>query len=304
MVMAVDGLRRLAKDFGIVVYTYHTEALKYFCEGDFPIIKDMPDYTWHLEYNTLATFRFFDGFSGFLLKEHKELFEAHKKLFELHPQLERLVKTDSKRFFLIDGFAEEMGWDRRYFPLACLDYGKVHFDSYSKAAHSESYITIHDGFDIHNSSIVSGRATKTWKWEHWNTLVRGLKLHRPDIDIIQLGSSTSRLIDGVDISLVNKTSIKEAFDVLSKSRLHIDGDSGLVHAATRLGVPCVVLWGPTPARFYGYEQNINIVSDVCPRACYGVKENWNDKCPIGYMSPECMDQISPEEVLKKTLQVF
>ena len=55
--------------------------------------------------------------------------------------------------------------------------------------------------------------------------------------------------------------------VLKGSLLHIDCDSGLVHLATQLGTKCVVLFGQTSVWYFGYEQNINIVSKVC-NSCY------------------------------------
>jgi len=159
-------------------------------------------------------------------------------------------------------------------------------------------ITIHDGFDVNNKSIVHGRCTKQWKWDYWNKLVRLIK-NSCDATIIQLGAVTGREIDGVDQCLLNKTTILEAIKILEKSKFHIDGDSGLVHVATKLGIPCIVLFGPTPDYFYGYKKNVNIRSNVCKEACFWIKDNWMDKCPLGYATPKCLDAITADDVFEK-----
>lgn len=298
IIINIDALRFLAKRFKVVVYTHHIEAFKYFYRDPIPVFKNLPDYAWSIEFNTFSKFHQTYGFHGFLVKEHENLYIQQQEMFNEYPKLETIIKTHFTKFFLISNFAKEINETRWSFPLFSLGYKERPEYEFLPRALKEKYITIHDGFDIHNQSIISGRATKTWKWEHWNNLVKELKKIYPDYKIIQLGAKTAREIDGVDSCLINKTSITECFDILSKSSLHIDGDSGLSHAATRMQVPSVVLWGPTPVDFYSYKQNINLKSLVCSQACYGVKDNWNDKCPIGYQSPKCMDEISPNQVLQ------
>ncbi len=300
VVMAIDAMRWLASKYEIVVYCHHLEAFKYFAP-ELRSFKTMPEYTWHLEFNTICKFHIHYGFKGFLVKEHRDLFEIQQKAFEYFPALETIVRSHYEKFHLIAKFAEENSIDRREFPIFALGFLPNVAPFKIEPRHDCSLtITIHDGFDIHNRSIVSGRATKQWDWKHWCSLVKMLQAKYPDYKIIQLGTShTSRVIDGVDECLIDKTSITEAFDIVSKSRLHIDGDSGLVHAATKLGVDSVVLWGPTPNKFYGYGINKNIRSDSCPGSCYGLKTNWNDKCPIGHATPICMDKITPEMVMDR-----
>lgn len=304
IIISLDAIKFLSERFQVVVYTHHIEAFKYFYKRPIPVFKRMPAYSWKLEFNTFGKFHWLERFHGFLIKEHEDLWRQQQAIFSTHPRLETIIKTHFTKFFLISDFAKEIGQSRWSFPLFSLGYAdQPDFELLPRAA-PEKYITIHDGFDIHNQSIVSGRATKTWKWEHWNKLVKDIKAQYPDYKIIQLGAVTSREIDGVDECLVNKTTIIKALDILSKSSLHIDGDSGLTHAAARMQVPSIVLWGPTPLDFYSYWQNINLKSSVCAGACYGIKENWNDKCPIGYSAPKCMDEITPEQVLNSIKEIL
>jgi ADP-heptose:LPS heptosyltransferase len=304
VLMSLDAVDFLSARYEIAIYTHHIEAFKYF-RKEVPVFKVIPDYDWCLEFNTIAKFHRTDSFSGFLTKQQKDLFFQQQDMFRQYPKLEKLVKHEFNKFFLLSMFGKEMKWNRRDFPMRCLGFTDIIPFKKMDRADSRSYITIHDGFDVHNSSIVSGRATKTWKWEYWNTLVKELKRIYPEYEIIQLGSSTARPIDGVDKCLVNETTIVEAFDIISHSILHIDGDSGLSHAAARMNIPCIVLWGPTPNEFYGYLSNINLRSTkTCSGSCYGVKENWNDKCVLGYNSPKCMDDIAPELVIKAVKEIF
>lgn len=305
VIISIDNIRFLKERFNVVVYTHHVEAFKYFYRDSIPVFKTLPEYTWILSFNTFVKFIIRDKFHGFLIKDHEELYKQQQLMFKHNPRLETIVKTDCNKFFLISSLAKEMNQSRWSFQLFSLGYEDRPNYKLLPKSYPEKYITIHDGFDIHNRSIVSGRATKQWKWDHWNKLVRLIKWHYPDYKVIQLGTShTAREIDGIDESLIDKTTITEAFDILSKSSLHIDGDSGLIHAANRMQVPSIVLWGPTPLDFYSYKENINLKSNVCSQACYGVKENWNDKCVIGYSSPKCMDEIHPHQVLESVKEIL
>lgn len=295
VICCLDALSYLAKHFDIMLYTKHVEVVNYFAPH-LCVQKNLPFYTWHLEFDTFAKFVFNEGFYGFLMQDHKELYLRQRALFEVNHALKKLIHTCPEKYFLIPRTFPDL--NKRISALYSLGYN-VDFDPaelYSGEMRA-NYITIHDGYD--SQVPVSGRSTKTWKWNHWNELIQKIRKQYPMMNIIQLGSTTSRPIDGVDQCLINATTIEGAFTYLSQSKLHIDGDSGLVHAATKLGTPCVVMWGPTPHLFYGYGQNHNIRnSSLCSGGCYGLKPNWNDKCPLVYDTPKCMDSIEVDEVFE------
>lgn len=298
VIMAVDAMVELSKKYKIAVYTPHIETFKYFCKEPINVFKEMPYFTWRIEFNTLARFIFEDGFTGFLIPEHGEFYRKHLAILQSDHRLEAFHKNFEESYNAMARYAREMDLDRRTLPMKTIGVSapppKVWYNN------PKDIITIHDGFDTSNTWIVDGRATKTWKWNYWNDLVREIHLKHPEYKIIQLGASpTARAIDGVDECLIDKTSITEAFDLISTSMLHIDGDSGLMHAAHRMCVECVALWGPTPDWFFGYADEINLRNrTTCQGSCYWLKRDWMNKCPVGWPTPKCMDDISVDQVME------
>jgi ADP-heptose:LPS heptosyltransferase/SAM-dependent methyltransferase len=162
------------------------------------------------------------------------------------------------------------------------------------------YLTVHDGFDT-QFDAAPGSATKCWPLPHWNELVSRLKAAFPELTIVQLGASRSRPIEGVDLNLINRTSLKEAAWLLKGALLHVDSDSGLVHLARAVSTPSVVLFGPTDPQYYGYSQNRNLDSDQCGN-CWWSTPDWLLQCPRGLATPACMSSITPDQVFAAVLK--
>lgn len=282
----------------VEIYARHASVFNRFKYSHIKEAKQapVPPYTWFLTLNAVGRLITMDGFTGFRHPGMESIWEFQRAQFDRFPELRMLVAEHPRRDGALARFARKKELDRRsfgFFSLGLTPEKTVRRVSKKKSA---KYITIHDGYEV--ESGVNGRATKTWDWHHWFELVQRLRKKYPGYEIIQLGSRTSRAIDGVTECLINRTSILEAFDVLSESSLHIDGDSGLVHAATTMQVPCVVMFGPTPAHFYGYPENKNLTSNFCPDACYWTKLNWLSKCPIELSTPRCMDEITVDQVFQ------
>ena len=105
----------------------------------------------------------------------------------------------------------------------------------------------------------------------------------------------SRPIPGVDINLIDNTTLHQAALLIKQSLLHVDGESGLVHLAKALHTKCVVIFGPTNVDYFGHQRNENICSEVCSN-CWWITHDWLDKCPRGLVEPECMRSVTPERV--------
>ena len=152
-----------------------------------------------------------------------------------------------------------------------------------------NYITLHNGFDP-QFFVQNGRATKCYP--HFGMVVRLLKRRFPELPIVQLGTTTSDPVPEADLNLIGATSLKEASGLVANALLHIDNEGGLVHLARCLGVPSCVVFGPTPADFFGYAGNINISPSFCG-GCWWVSRTWMDKCPRGFDVPRCMSELDP-----------
>lgn len=166
--------------------------------------------------------------------------------------------------------------------------------------HGQRYITLHDGFD-NNVRIAPGAATKCWPLDHWQGLTAKLKAWCPDVRLVQVGARKSRRIPGVDLDLVDRTSLHEAAWIMKHAQLHVDTDSGLVHIARALHTPAVVLFGPTDAGYYGHASNTNLAATGCAN-CWWSTPDWLARCPRGLASPECMESIRPDAVFDHVVQ--
>jgi len=160
---------------------------------------------------------------------------------------------------------------------------------------TKPYVTIHNGFDAEFQMEygVARRSTKVYP--HFDEVVALIKAARPGILIVQLGTKTSRPIPGVDVQLVNKTSLAETVSILDGSELHIDNEGGLVHLAACIDKISCVVFGPTPPEYFGYAKNINIRPTTCG-GCWWSTRDWMTNCPRGFNEPICVFDIPPKIV--------
>ena len=157
------------------------------------------------------------------------------------------------------------------------------------------FITIHAGGD--KSAYRSSHGTKIWPLERWGQFCRLFKSRYPYIAVVQIGVDSHTPIEGADLLLCGKTSLAESMAVLKQALLHVDGESGLVHLRRQLGGKSVVLFGPTPEKYFAYAGNINIISPFCTN-CMWKTNDWQLNCPRGFAHPECMLAITPESVME------
>lgn len=156
-----------------------------------------------------------------------------------------------------------------------------------------SFVTVHNGFDT-NFFVAGQRATKCYPY--FGEVAAGLKATRPDLIIVQIGTTTSDPIPGVDLNLIGRTSLREVAGLLRAAALHLDNEGGLVHLAACYGRRSLVVFGPTPSDYFGYPQNINVDPVRCG-GCWWIDELWMDRCPRGIGQPECMYSQPPERIV-------
>jgi ADP-heptose:LPS heptosyltransferase len=157
------------------------------------------------------------------------------------------------------------------------------------------YVTIHNGFDAEFQTAYGFADKSTKVYPHFAQVLSAVRARHHGLLVVQLGTTTSRTIEGVDVQLIGKTSLSETAGILAGAALHIDNESGLVHLAACLGTVSCVLFGPTPAAYFGYESNINISPIVCG-GCWWTTANWMTHCPRRFEQPICLANTPPEAV--------
>ena len=152
------------------------------------------------------------------------------------------------------------------------------------------YLTLHikTGWSIY----------KEWPVQQWNKLIQELKIYTP-MKIVQIGSATDPLVEGVDIDLRGKTTLAQSCALIRDAKLHLGGDSFSNHIAGAYHTKAVILFGSTSPTGSGYPTAKNIYLDLPCQPCY--KENPNvSRHPKGSCSHHlCMNQITVEMVMKE-----
>ena len=167
---------------------------------------------------------------------------------------------------------------------------------------NSQYITIHDGWEV-NIKQTSVRSTKSYPVDLFARAIVLIKKQYPSIKIVQVGSNTGSVIEGVDINFLELTNLAQCVLILKQAKAHIDTESGLVHLATSLGTSCVVMFGPTPISFVGYAENNNIKAKECGN-CMHVTDTWMESCPLNYAPIKCTPSILPNEILMAMSEII
>lgn len=138
---------------------------------------------------------------------------------------------------------------------------------------------------------------KRWPISHWKKLIK--KINRP---IVLLGGSQDAFIEDLystqDTHVYNlsgKLTLEESSAVVAKSQLLVSADTGLLHVADQLGVPCIALIGPSA---FGYpSRSTSHVLEV-DLSCKPCSKDGSGKCKNKEYQ-KCMVDITPERVFKE-----
>ena len=136
----------------------------------------------------------------------------------------------------------------------------------------------------------TGQQVKDWPAESWRAAIAQL---RTQFHVVQLGDDREPMIEGVQ-RLAGRLTFRESMSVLAHARLHVGGDSFLMHAANGLDVPSVIIFGGsrTPSNL-GYAGNVNLYVDMPCGPCW-IQANHGERCEY---EVACMQQISPAQVV-------
>ena len=214
--------------------------------------------------------------------------------------------SNDKDIFSILDIDNSLGIDKNEkFEIEIPAEGYKVLDKYN--LRNKRIITISRGVNA-TDNIVKKNNIRLWSMEYYNNLIKLIKQKYKNVVVIQLGVSKDRCeaMKNVDLNLIGETSFEELLCLLSVADLHIDGECGMTHLRHFLSrKPSVVLFGPTSIRVKGYDENINLKSDVCKcEFCEWVKgSDWqyfclrsqNDESP-------CMKTLKPEYVFNEVVK--
>jgi Glycosyltransferase family 9 (heptosyltransferase) len=165
---------------------------------------------------------------------------------------------------------------------------------------NQKYITVHNGFDL---SQVTHSGTVTKVYPKFGEAIAEIRKERPELTFVQIGSSTSIAIEGIDLNLIGRTSLQQAASLVKGASCHIDNEGGLVSVASCFGTPCCVVFGPSSPDYLSYEGNIAVRPVECG-GCWWITNDWLSRCPRGMTHPVCMYKQPPTAVAKATLQLL
>jgi hypothetical protein len=314
----VRDLLAAVGDFRFDIYSSRLEAAAWIF-GTF--LQFNRCYDEYFSWNALQFYRYYPLamiISQFVVFQHEdadwvELHREHPKLVRVCEAIERfrhaqdlneIIAVHPRLDGLLGSKAVFMNLDRHSFAHAMsgIAYGghrlRLNLDpglSERAGLNNRPYVTIHNGFDAEFLTTHGYAARSTKVYPHFDAVVALLRRQLPDLHIVQLGAATSRPIEGVDLQLIGRSSLRETAAILAGSSLHIDNESGLVHLAACVGTRSCVLFGPTPPAYFGYEENLNMAPRLCG-GCWWATKDWTTNCPRGLDRPVCLHETPPDAV--------
>ncbi len=145
---------------------------------------------------------------------------------------------------------------------------------------------------------------KRWPIDHW---IKFVKMMPTDFYFVFLGGPSdlfindiSKVIDDRAINLAGKLSLSESSYLITKSKWIIANDTGLLHQADLSGVHGLSLQGPTA---FGFTTHPNIKTMEVDLSCRPCTKDGRGKCSQDVYK-KCMVDITPESVIKETLDFF
>jgi len=136
-------------------------------------------------------------------------------------------------------------------------------------------------------------------------------IERLDMPIILLGGKKENLLASSLqahfpslISLVGKTSLSEAATVLSKAKVVVTNDTGLMHLAAFYAKPMVCIWGNTVPAFgmYPYQSAPVFHAQVSDLSCRPCSKIGHNTCPKGHF--QCMLNQHSVEISEQITALF
>jgi ADP-heptose:LPS heptosyltransferase len=167
-----------------------------------------------------------------------------------------------------------------------------------------------------NSLLIIIQTGPTWpirEWPQaaWASLITELK-KICGATVIQIGTDNHLAMGTTEVSnlpgvvsLVNQLTLEESCAIIATGRLFVGIDSGLLHVAAALQVPCVGIFGPTSPqlRLPASDAQNCVVSRIECQGCHHrvPRIHWETGCPY---DAACMKGIPVAEVLAACLRLL
>jgi heptosyltransferase-2 len=153
--------------------------------------------------------------------------------------------------------------------------------------------------------------TRAWHEDRFIALANSLQ-EQEGVGIVLLGGKRDlelarRIEEGIvpaPVMAVGNTTLRQSMALLSKCRLLVCNDSGVMHLGAALGVPLIALFGPqSPVKFGPWGKHSVVIYKEFP--CSPCKQKFFRECePSPRGKPYCMEEITLEEVLEKALRML
>lgn len=130
----------------------------------------------------------------------------------------------------------------------------------------------------------------------WHHLVDLLK--KDSIFVAQTGELQDTYIRNA-YSLLGLTTPHQLIALLPLFDVVVTSDSFVMHAAHLMGVPAVVLWGPTSHEVYGYEEQVHLAPNITCKdgtKCIGPQNGHLYATPCPHEKRHCVDNIDLDEI--------
>jgi ADP-heptose:LPS heptosyltransferase len=152
-------------------------------------------------------------------------------------------------------------------------------------------------------AVASASPRKTMPLALWQQVVDGLR--QAGFFVVQVGKKGDTYVRHA-YSLVGATTLREVISLLRCFDVVITCDNFLMHTAHLVGVPAVVLWGPTSHEVYGYAEQRHLQSPSCgcqlqQRVGPRHAEFYHAACPE--RGRHCMNRFEPGAICTAAVEM-
>jgi heptosyltransferase-2 len=167
-------------------------------------------------------------------------------------------------------------------------------------------VGIHAGCDVLKNMI-----HKRWSTENYGKFIKKISLERPNTRFLLFGGPAEHVINEEIAAhlpgktlIVKNTSFLQSAAIMSKCKMFVANDSGLMHTAAALQLPVLAIFGPTnPVYLRPYRSEHEIVQkDFSCQPCFEYARkplicNQSDKY-------KCVKQITVDNVYEKFTKLY